>query len=264
MARANKLTQMQVSRLKEPGLHGDGAGLWLKVTEHGSKSWILRYTFEGRERWTGLGPYPIVSLADAREKALSVKKQVHQGTDPIQHKREVRALAEAEAEAEQASIVTFDWCAEQYIAAHRGGWKNPKHADQWVNTLQTYASPVIGALAVEKVDTDLVMKVLQPIWTTKAETASRLRGRLQSVLDWAVVKNLRTGENPARWKGHLDNLLPKKSKVARTQHHPCAGLERNWPIHVCLDRSAWNRGIGFAVHDPHGGTFRRSQGHDVG
>jgi integrase len=208
--------------------------VWLKVTEHGSKSWILRYTFEGRERWTGLGPYPIVSLADAREKALSVKKQVHQGTDPIQHKREVRALAEAEAEAEQASIVTFDWCAEQYIAAHRGGWKNPKHADQWVNTLQTYASPVIGALAVEKVDTDLVMKVLQPIWTTKAETASRLRGRLQSVLDWAVVKNLRTGENPARWKGHLDNLLPKKSKVARTQHHPALDWKEIGPFMSAL------------------------------
>lgn len=129
MARANKLTQMQVARLKEPGYHGDGAGLWLKVTAHGSKSWILRYTFQGREKWTGLGSYPVVTLADAREKALMLKRQILQGTDPVQQKRE----SMAQAAAESAKAVDFDWCAAQYIAAHKAGWKNPKHADQWVN-----------------------------------------------------------------------------------------------------------------------------------
>lgn len=215
MVKANKLTQMQVSRLKEPGLHGDGAGLWLKVTDHGSKSWILRYTFQGRERWTGLGPYPDVSLAEARDKALLLRRQVREGTDPVQLKKETRAQAVADA----AKTVTFDWCAEQYIAAHKAGWKNPKHADQWVNTIETYASPEIGKLSVDKVDTPHVMRILDPIWATKAETASRLRGRLESVLDWATVRKYRSGENPARWKGHLDTLLPARSKVARVRHH---------------------------------------------
>lgn len=214
MARANKLTQMQVARLKEPGYHGDGAGLWLKVTAQGSKSWILRYTFQGRERWTGLGSYPVVTLADAREKALMLKRQILQGTDPVQQKRE----AVAQAAADSAKAVDFDWCATQYIAAHKAGWKNPKHADQWVSTLKTYASPVLGKLNVDQVDTPHVMKVLEPIWGTKAETASRLRGRLEAVLDWATVRKYRTGENPARWKGHLDTLLPARSKVARVQH----------------------------------------------
>lgn len=214
MARANKLTQMQVARLKEPGYHGDGAGLWLKVTAHGSKSWILRYTFQGREKWTGLGSYPVVTLADAREKALMLKRQILQGTDPVQQKRE----SMAQAAAESAKAVDFDWCAAQYIAAHKAGWKNPKHADQWANTIKTYASPVLGAVAVDKVDTPHVMKALEPIWATKAETASRLRGRLEAILDWATVRKFRTGENPARWKGHLDTLLPARSKVARVQH----------------------------------------------
>ena len=214
MARANKLTQMQVARLKEPGYHGDGAGLWLKVTAQGSKSWILRYTFQRREKWTGLGSYPVVTLADAREKALMLKRQILQGTDPVQQRRE----AMAQAAADSAKTVDFDWCATQYIAAHKAGWKNPKHADQWVSTIKTYASPIIGKLNVDQVDTPHVMKVLEPIWGTKAETASRLRGRLEAVLDWATVRKYRTGENPARWKGHLDTLLPARSKVARVQH----------------------------------------------
>lgn len=214
MARANKLTQMQVARLKEPGLHGDGAGLWLKVTDHGSKSWILRYTFQGREKWTGLGSYPVVTLADAREKALMLKRQILQGTDPVQERRK----AMAQAAAESAKSVDFDWCATQYISAHKAGWKNPKHADQWANTVKTYASPVMGKLPVDKVDTPHIMKVLEPIWATKAETASRLRGRMEAILDWATVRKYRTGENPARWKGHLDTLLPARAKVARVQH----------------------------------------------
>ena len=214
MVKANKLTQLQATRLKEPGLHGDGAGLWLKVTEGGSKSWILRYAFNGRERWTGLGPYPEVSLADARDKAMTWRRQVRQGIDPMQVKHQAAAVARAE----QAKTITFDSCAERYIESHRSGWKNAKHADQWTNTLQTYAAPVIGKMDVALIETAHIMRVLEPVWHTKAETASRLRGRLEAVLDWATVHRYRTGDNPARWKGHLDALLPARSKVSKSKH----------------------------------------------
>lgn len=214
MVKANKLTQLQINRLKEPGMHGDGAGLWLKVTEGGSKSWVLRYAFNGRERWTGLGPFPDVSLAEARDKAMEWRRQVRQGSDPMQVKR----AAVAAVRAEQAKAVTFDWCAERYIEAHRAGWKNAKHADQWSSTLKTYAGEVIGKTDVALIDTPHIMRVLEPIWHTKAETASRLRGRLEAILDWATVRRYRSGDNPARWKGHLDMLLPARSKIAKAKH----------------------------------------------
>lgn len=215
MARANKLTQMQVSRQKIPGLHGDGAGLWLNVTEAGSKSWVLRYTFAGKERRTGLGPFPEVSLAEAREAAISFRRQVRNGLDPVQEKKTAKAAAREE----QAKSVTFDWCAEKYIAAHKPSWKNPKHGDQWTNTIAAYVSPIIGGTAVDRIETAHIMHVLEPIWATKAETASRVRGRIESILSWAAVRKFRNGENPARWKGHLDSLLPARNKIARVQHH---------------------------------------------
>ncbi len=216
MVKASKLTHLQATKLKEPGLYGDGAGLWLKVTEHGSKSWIFRFTRAGRERWMGLGSFPDVSIVEARDTASELRKKVRNGIDPLQEKQERLAIAQAAS----ANAMTFDWCAEQYINAHKSGWKNTKHCDQWTNTLATYATPIVGALAVDKIDTSDVMRILQPIWSTKSETASRLRGRIESVLDWATTRKLRTGENPARWKGHLDNLLPARSKLARVQHHP--------------------------------------------
>lgn len=216
MGKANKLTQLQVSRLKEPGLYGDGAGLWLKVTDSGTRSWIFRYTFTGRERWTGLGPYPEVTLAEARDLALEYRRQVRTGIDPLQAKQ----AAKADLAAQQASVVSFDWCAKQYIEAHRAGWSNAKHAEQWTNSIATYASPLIGELPVGAIETAHVMRVLEPIWTTKSETASRLRGRIESILDWSTVRQYRSGENPARWKGHLDTLLPARSKLARVRHHP--------------------------------------------
>lgn len=214
--RANKLSAMQVQKtLTEPGLYGDGAGLWLKVTASGSKSWIFRYAFGGRERWTGLGPYPEVSLADAREAAADYRKKVRAGIDPLDEKQERLAAARAA----RAKSVTFDWCRDKYIDAHKAGWKNTKHADQWQNTLEAYASPIIGKLSVDQIDTAHVMRVLEPIWAEKAETASRLRGRIESVLDWATARKYRAGENPARWKGHLDSLLPHRSRVAKVKHH---------------------------------------------
>lgn len=221
MVKANKLTQLQASKLKSPGLYGDGAGLWLKVTDHGSKSWIFRFTFEGRERWMGLGPYPDVSIAEARENATELRKMVRSGINPLQVKQDQAAAGLA---AKAKAVITFDWCAAQYVEAHKDSWKNAKHVAQWINTLGTYAKPVIGPLAVDKIDTDHVMKILEPIWSTKSETASRLRGRIESVLDWATTMKHRTGENPARWKGHLDNLLPRLKKKARVQHHPALPL----------------------------------------
>ena len=214
MARANKLTQLQASRIKAAGMYGDGAGLWLNVTDNGSKSWILRYTQAARERRTGLGAYPEVSLAEAREKAVAFRKQVREGIDPVKLKREAIAAVKAE----QTSSVTFSWCAAQYIESHRAGWKNAKHAGQWISTLAMYAEPVIGKLDVALIETEHVVRVLEPIWNTKPETASRLRGRIESVLGWASARRLRSGDNPARWKGHLDSLFPARSKVARTQH----------------------------------------------
>jgi len=138
------------------------------------------------------------------------------GIDPI----EARAAGEAEKRVVAAKTMTFDQCAEAYIKAHRAGWRNAKHAAQWTATLATYASPVFGKLPVHAVDTGLVLKALEPIWTTKPETAGRVRGRIELVLDWAAVRGHRKGENPARWRGHLDKLLPARSKVRKVEHHP--------------------------------------------
>ncbi|NMG56112.1 tyrosine-type recombinase/integrase [Aromatoleum aromaticum] len=217
MGKAHKLTPLGVERQKVAGLYGDGAGLWLKVTPGGSKSWILRYTSVGRERWAGLGPYPDVSLADARDRAADYRKKVRSGIDPLDEKHQRDTLARAA----RAKAVTFDWCAAEYIKAHRAGWKNPKHVDQWTNTLATYASPTIGKLEVAKIDTGHIITVLTEdnLWTKKAETASRLRGRMENVLAWATTRKYRSGDNPAAWQGHLDNLLPHRSKMQKVKHH---------------------------------------------
>ena len=199
--------------------YADGGGLYLQVTPgiaSISKSWIFRYAIgDSKERFMGLGSLDAVSLADARAKAAECRKQREQGVDPIDEREAQRAAAAID----RAKAMTFDQCAEKYIAAHRAGWRNPKHASQWKNTLTTYASPVFGKLPVGSVDVGLVIKVLEPIWPTKPETASRLRGRVEAVLDWAAARGFRDGDNPARWKGRLENLLPRKSKVRTVQHH---------------------------------------------
>jgi integrase len=196
------------------GQHSDGGGLYLQVKGN-ARSWIYRFTF-GKERWMGLGSYPTISLARARELADDARRLRAEGINPIEHREAQRAAAKVEA----AKAVTFDQAVERYIAAHEAAWKNAKHRQQWRNTLATYASPIIGSLPVGSVNTELVMRVLEPIWTTKTETASRLRGRIEVVLDWAKVNGYRDGENPARWTGHLDQLLPKRSKVRKVKHHP--------------------------------------------
>lgn len=164
----------------------------------------------------GLGPLHTISLAEARARALAVRKQLLEGIDPLDARHNARLAQQAS----QAKAKTFNQCAAAYIEAHRAGWKNSKHADQWESTLNTYVEPIFGSLPIAEIDTGLVMKALEPIWTTKTETASRVRGRIESILDWATVRGYRAGENPARWKGHLDKLLPKRSKVQRVEHHP--------------------------------------------
>jgi integrase len=212
----NKLSQLKITKTTKPGLYADGGGLYLQITAAGVKSWLFRYMRSGRARGMGLGPLHTIGLAEARVRALDCRRLLLDGVDPIESRDAERAANAIAA----ANGVTFKQCAEQYIEAHRAGWKNAKHADQWSNTLKTYVDPVFGALPVSAVDTTLVMKVLEPIWTTKTETASRVRGRIESILDWATVRGHRTGENPARLKGHLDTLLPKRSRVQKVKHHP--------------------------------------------
>jgi integrase len=212
---AVRLTALKVDRLKsKAGMHHDGGGLYLQVTPGGA-SWVLRYMLNGKAREMGLGPLELYGLADARAKALDARRLRHEGIDPIEHRRAHRARQRLDA----AKAITFKECAETYIGSHRAGWRNGKHADQWGATIATYAEPVIGALPVQAIDTALVLKVLEPIWTIKPETASRLRGRLESILDWAKVRGYREGENPARWRGHLDKLLPARAKVRKVEHH---------------------------------------------
>ena len=212
------LTALEVARIRKPGLNrvGTVAGLALKVTESGEgRSWVLRTMVAGVRRDFGLGDFPRVTLAMAHQKARDLKDQLAQGIDPIAEKEQAARLLLAARHKNK----TFDECAREYILAHKPDWTNPKHAAQWQSTLDTYASPVIGKLAIDLVDTAGVMDVLRPIWTNKTETATRLRGRIEAVLDWAKVQGMRAGENPARWKGHLDHLLPRPGKIAKVEHH---------------------------------------------
>jgi integrase len=209
-AMAKMLTDRAV-RAAQPGRHRDGSvrGLYLVVRDSGSRSWVLRYQLRGRRRDMGLGPYPEVSLADARERALDARR--------VLKRDEKDPLAER---GSRAKIRTFREMAEALMQSKRPGWRNAKHAQQWSASLVRYAYPKLGALDVQAVDTDAVLDVLRPIWTTKTETASRVRQRIEAVLDYAGALKARTGENPARWKGHLDHLLPQASKVRRVEHFP--------------------------------------------
>ena len=214
----DRLTALKVDRLKALGLHADGGGLYLQIKAAGARSWIFRYRTGGRTtpRDMGLGSAADVSLADARRKADSYRDALRDGIDPI----DARKRADAAAVMDAAKAIRFKDCATAYIASQKDGWRNTKHAAQWTSTLAAYASPLIGALPVAEVDTALVVKVLSPIWQSKTETASRLRGRIESILDWASTSQYRQGENPARWRGHLENLLAKPAKLAKVVHHP--------------------------------------------
>ena len=213
---AKELQALTVSKILAPGLHfvGGVQGLALQVTG-GSRAWVLRATIGGKRRDMGLGPYPEVTLARARDKARDARELIRQGVDPIH----CQQAAQSAMRAAVAEALTFKECAEKYIAAHRTGWKNAKHAQQWGNTLEQHAYPALGAVLVRDVKLPQVLAVLEPIWTTTNETAVRLRGRIELVLDWATARGLRDGLNPARWRGHLDKLLAKPSKVNNREHH---------------------------------------------
>jgi integrase len=223
----NRLSDRRV-RTAPAGMHADGGGLYLRVTagKDGvlSRYWLFRYADRGtgKDRQLGIGPLDTVSLAAARAAARECREQLLAGLDPVEQRQAQRAATALV----DAKAMTFDACRDAYIATHRAGWRNTKHARQWTATLTTYATPVFGHLPVAAIDTGLVLKVLEPIWAMKSETASRVRGRIEVILDWAKVRGYRTGENPARWRGHLDKLLPARSKVRAVKHHAALPYER--------------------------------------
>ena len=215
---AKELTALAVSKIRRVGLHAVGgtSGLGLKVMPSGSRAWVLRTVVAGKRREYGLGGYPSVTLAAARERSRSMLDQLFDGIDPAETKKQAKsALA-----AQRARAVNFKTLAEQYIAQHEASWKNAKHTAQWTSTLTQYAFPVCGHMVAADIDTATVLRVLEPIWLNKTETASRLRGRIEAVLDYAAAKGLREGPNPARWRGNLALTLPAKRKVSPVEHHP--------------------------------------------
>jgi integrase len=214
-----RLTALAVSRVSNAGLYADGGGLYLRVGRNGSKRWAFRFMLNGRQHEMGFGGLNKVSLADARKKASDERLLLSEGRNPLIHKQELETQRTATEKLSAARSMTFDKCAEVYISAHEVGWKNEKHRQQWRNTLTTYASHVLGSIPVQDVETDHVLKVLEPIWNKKTETARRLRGRIEVILDWAKVSGFRSGENPARWRGHLSHLLPARTKVRTVKHH---------------------------------------------
>ncbi len=218
---ANELTAPAVKHAK-PGRHGDGGGLFLLVKATGRRSWLFRYRMGGRVRDMGLGAASgpgAVSLSVARDKARAALDFVKRGIDPLAERDRVVAAAIADDENDKVRTKTFKTVAEGYIEANEAGWRNAKHRAQWRSTLKAYAYPHIGHLPVSDVATAHVMAALEPVWTRRPETASRVRGRIEAVLDYAKAREWRTGENPARWRGHVANMLPNRSKVAKVQHH---------------------------------------------
>ena len=215
----NALTALSVKNAG-PGRHADGGGLHLLVKEGGARSWVFRFMLNGKSRDIGLGAAGAggMSLADARDRAAALRLKVKAGIDPLSERQEAEARAKAAAEASVAAIVTFKNAADAYIAANGDSWRNAKHRQQWENTLATYAYPVIGGMPVADVDTAQVLRILEPIWKAKAETASRLRGRIETVLDSAKARGYRQGENPARWRGHLAQIQPARAKLSRGHH----------------------------------------------
>jgi integrase len=221
-----KLTAKKVEHLSARGLYPDGGGLYLQVAKGGSKSWLYRFKVDGRTRWHGLGSVRDVSLERARNKATDARRLRSDGGDPIEAKRSAKALARIEA----AKSITFAAAAKRFVKANRAGWKNVKHADQWQMTLlgvdpngkpaKNDYCKTIRDLPIGAIDTTLVLRIIEPIWATKTETANRIRGRIEQVIDAAKAKGEFMGENPARWKGHLDHLLPAVSKVRKPRNHP--------------------------------------------
>ena len=219
---AKQLSDRSVAALKTIGRHAVGGvpGLHLLVSA-GYRSWILRIQVGEQRKDIGLGSYPTISLLEARDRARKIHDDLRSGLIPVSPRKQQRNVLIAAAATEK----TFEWCAEEYFKAKSSEWRNAKHRQQWENSLKTYAMPYLGHLAVSLIDLPHVLACLEPIWANKNATASRLRGRIETVLDWAAVRRYRSGENPARWKGHLDKILPAPSKIQKVEHHPAILIE---------------------------------------
>ncbi|SOE81323.1 Integrase [Caballeronia arationis] len=244
---AKELGALAVSRLSQPGLHmvGHVAGLALQVTPTGARSWILRVMVGGKRREIGLGAYPGVPLKEAHERAKATRNEIVAGIDPVLARKE----AASRLRASQALEITFEEAAKRFIMSKSAEWSNAKHTEQWKSTLTEYAHPKIGALLVRHINREHVLQVLEPIWTTKTETASRLRGRIENVLDWARVKGFRTGDNPAAWRGNLDHLLSRPSKTKQVRNHPAMPITEMGDFMVALRATTTNaaRCLEFAI-----------------
>jgi integrase len=258
MARAlQRLTALKVDRLKAPGMYADGGGLYLQIKAAGARSWVFRYRMGARKtpRDMGLGSLETVSLADARSKATDKRNLILAGIDPIEARKRDKVAAALDA----SKAITFKECATAYIAAHREGWRNEKHAAQWTATLEAYAFPKIGKLPVRDIDAGAVLKVLEQkcddlpgkptLWSGKTETATRVRGRIEAILDWAKVRQYRTGENPARWRGNLEHSLPKRAKVQKVKHHAALpyGEIGAFMVHLRAQEGTAARALEFAI-----------------
>ena len=237
--KATELSALEVRRLVNPGRWSVGGvdGLALQVTSTGARSWVLRITPRGRRREMGLGSFPSVTLAEAREKARKPRTLAEEGVDPIAAREANRSAASAAQQAQK----TFSEVAAQYLAQHEKSWKNAKHQAQWAATLRTYAEPSIGKLLVRDIRSAHVIAVLEPIWTTKTETATRVRSRIELVLDYATARGYREGLNPARWKGNLDAALPNASKVAPVRHHAAVEVKE---VAAFMKRLRLQEGLG--------------------
>lgn len=216
-------TWKEVAAMRDAGRHRVGQNLYLQITARGARSYLFRYKLTGgRQREMGLGSFRDTSLAEAREQAGTLRRLVREGIDPIEHRQREREAARRAKE----GAVSFQQAAEQYLADNEDAWKNPKHRQQWRNTLATYVFPLIGDICIRDIETVHVLQVLRPIWREKTETASRVRGRIETVLDWAKAHDMREGENPARWRGHLANVLPSRASLQTVEHHPALAYDK--------------------------------------
>jgi len=238
-----KLSPSNVARLKKPGKYNDGGGLYLQVSRRGIKSWIFRYERQGEERCMGLGAIHAVSIGEARNAASKARARLAQGIDPLQD-RMLNGSGE-----QKPKDKTFDECVAAYVASHRSGWKSAQHARQWERQLQIYISPSLGRIHVRLIETAHIVRVLEPIWVSQTETATRLRGRIERVLSWATVSGYREGENPARWRGHLQVLLPAPAKLRRVHHHAAMPYEEISAFYerLCARKGKASRALAFII-----------------
>ena len=244
--KAKELGSLAVSSLKAPGLHAVGgvSGLYLQILPTGARTWVLRAMIGGKRRDMGLGSFgvvgdksPEVPLAAAREAARKAREKIQTGVDPIEERKALKSALRAET----AKVMTFGEAAKAYMGAHEKSWRNDKHRQQWVNTLKTYAYPHLGKLSVRDIELAHILAVLEPIWAEKTTTAVRLRGRIETVIDWAIARGHREGLNPARWRGHLDKMLAAPSKISKVEHHTALPLAQV-PAFVVRLRSAEGMG----------------------